>query len=141
MADIKSAMEIAENPFLFLSAALLLQVAKNFIQSIRKGSTHENGTPGVNVHIKSIEDTLREFREISKETVTILGEIVAQNEDADKCEASIKRELERVHKLVADINHLLRDSSNPASNVAIIHKEEEVIRLLNKILYEIARLK
>lgn len=141
MAQVEDALEIAKDPFLFLSAALLIQVAKNFIQSLRKGNSDENGASEISIHIESIETTLNEFRNISKEIVTVLGEIVAQNEDADKCEASIKRELERVHELVNDINNLLRDSSNPASNVAIIRKEDEVIRLLNRILLEIARLK
>lgn len=140
MTDVKQATDIATDPLLYIAAALLIQSAKGLINTIRgRGSKNEHDASRNDELLTTIVKLLEEQGTVSKETVTMLAEIIAQNEDADECEASIKRELERVHDLVSDINFYLRDSASPSSNVALLRKNEKVIELLNEIQLELAR--
>jgi len=124
-----------------LLAASFLTVSARYLLIEIKNKRATNDRSGDSPILTSINESLKSIRQICREIIDANAQILAQANDIDATEDDIKKELERVYRVVSDLNDILKNPSSPASNVRIIDKEDEIIQLLNDIKIQLAGLK
>ena len=123
---------LAGSAFMVTARYLLIEI---------KTKRANNAPDKCSIDLSSLTKTLGSIEGICREIVDANAQILAQGNDIDECDEDIKRELERVSNLVRDLNDILRNPSSPASNVRILDKEDQIIKILNDIQIAIARMK
>ena len=124
-----------------LAAGSVFMVAARYLLIEVKNKRATNDRSGDSPILASINESLKGIRQICGEIVDANAQILAQGNDIDEAEDDIKKELERVIRMVSDLNDILKNPSSPASNVRIIDKEDEIIRILNDIQIQLAGLR